>query len=91
MSRKTPSRPVWWKNSFFIFGALLIVVALWGVAQGQNSIRDPGQKREDGLVFMYLGGAALMIINGYLTHLQAVQAYEEDGGDMSPTPSKEEA
>ncbi|MBX3096104.1 MAG: hypothetical protein KF812_04520 [Fimbriimonadaceae bacterium] len=91
MSRKTPSRPVWWKNSFFIFGVLLLIVALWGLVQGQEAIRDPGQKRENGLVLMYFGGAVLMVVNGYLTHLQAVQAYEEDGGEMSPTPVKEEA
>ena len=66
-------------------------MALWGLVQGQEAIRDPGQKRENGLVFMYLGGAALMVINGYLTHLQSVQAYEEDGGDMSSAPAKEEA
>jgi hypothetical protein len=87
VSRKAPSQPVWWKNSFFIFGLILLGVALFGAVQGQEAIRDPGQKRENGLVLMYLGGAALMIINGYLTHRQAIQTYEEEGG--SPAVKKE--
>lgn len=44
---------------------------------GENSIRDPGQKREGGLVLIYFGGAVAMFINGRLSHRQTVQHYNE--------------
>ncbi|KXK10121.1 MAG: hypothetical protein UZ18_ATM001002574 [Armatimonadetes bacterium OLB18] len=44
---------------------------------GENSIRDPGQKREGGLVLIYFGGAVAMFINGWLSHRQTVQHYNE--------------
>ena len=70
-------KPVWWKNTFFWFGGILFFVALYGLVRGQETIRDPGQVREGGLVWIYLAGAVLMGLNGVLTHGQALRAYAE--------------
>ena len=78
MGKEKPlPKPVWWKNTFFWFGGLLFIVALYGLVRGQETIRDPGQVREGGLVWIYLAGAALMLLNGAMTHGQAVRAYAE--------------
>jgi hypothetical protein len=78
---KTFPKPVWWKNTFFWFGGILLIVALYGVVRGQETIRDPGQVREGGLVWIYLAGAVLMGLNGALTHGQALRAYAESQED----------
>ncbi len=58
---------------------MLLVVAIVGLPflGGEDAIRDPGQKRESGLVWMYLAGAVIMALNGWLSHQLAVKAYEE--------------
>ncbi|MEZ5162892.1 MAG: hypothetical protein R2688_03890 [Fimbriimonadaceae bacterium] len=81
MSRKQPKRPVWWKNTFFLFGAALVVIGLWGLISGEKVIRDPGQIREKGLVLFYLLGGAVMLVNGWLTHVQSLKTFEEEGGE----------
>ena len=77
MSKKAPARPAWWKNTFFWFGFALLGLAIFGLISGENVIRDPGQKFETGLVGFYLLGAILMLVNGWMTHQQAVQFYAE--------------
>ncbi|MEX2243136.1 MAG: hypothetical protein WD716_04730 [Fimbriimonadaceae bacterium] len=74
---KPTPRPAWWKNTFFWFAGVLFVLAVVGLISGEATIRDPGQVRESGLVWIYLGGAALMLINGALTHGQALRAFAE--------------
>ncbi|MCW5939968.1 MAG: hypothetical protein KF884_10390 [Fimbriimonadaceae bacterium] len=78
MSDKKPKKPVAWKNSFFWLGAALLVLAVVGLFAGEGSIRDPGQVRESGLVWMYLVGGVVMIVNGWLSHQQAVQHFVEE-------------
>ena len=73
--------PVWWKNTFFWFAGLLFVLTLVGMLGGQDAIRDPGQVRESGLVWIYLGGAAAMLVNGLLTHQQAIRHFAESQED----------
>lgn len=75
--QKLPSRPVWWKNTFFWFAIALGVLGLLGLIRGDGAIRDPGQIREGGLAWMYFGGAVLMAINGFLTHRQSVKDYDD--------------
>ena len=78
MSKDRPhAKPVWWKNTFFWFAAILFVLAVVGAIFGERSIRDPGQVREAGLAWIYLGGAVAMLVNGLLTHSQAVRTYAE--------------
>lgn len=75
---KLPSNPAWWKNTYFWIGGLLFVVAIWGLVRGPAAIRDPGQKREDGLVvWLYLAGSIIMLVNGWLSHRQTMQHFAE--------------
>ncbi len=77
MSRKNVA-PAWWKNTYFWIAGILMIIALFGVVRGAPAIRDPGQKREDGLVLLlYFAGAITMFVNGWLSHRQTVQLYEE--------------
>jgi hypothetical protein len=78
---KKHPKPVWWKNTFFWFGGILFILAVVGLISGEDTIRDPGQVRENGLVWIYLGGAIVMVVNGALTHNQAVRAYAETQED----------
>jgi len=77
VAAKAPQRPVWWKNTFFLFAAALFLLALWGLVRGEDVIRDPGQVKEGGLVLIYLGGAAIMVVHGFISHQQAVQHFTE--------------
>ena len=77
MSEKKVVKPVWYKNTYFWIAAILFILAIVGMIAGENSIRDPGQKREDGLVLLYFVGAAIMLVNGLLSHAQTVQHYRE--------------
>jgi len=76
VSSRSSKAPAWWKNTFFLFGFLLIVVAVLGFVRGDDFIRDPGQIRENNLGLIYLGAGALMVLNGWLTHRQALREYE---------------
>ncbi len=77
-AKPTPA-PVWWKNTYFGLGGLLLIVGIVGLLTGPAVIRDPGQKREDHLVtLLYFAGAVIMIVNGILSHRQTVREYEEE-------------
>ena len=80
---KRHSKPAWWKNTFFWFGGLLFILAVVGLISGEKSIRDPGQVREAGLIWVYLGGAVVMMVNGMLTHGQALRAFSEAEEDKT--------
>ena len=77
VGEKKVSQPFWAKNTYFWIAGILVVVSIFGILRGEATIRDPGQRREGGLVFLYLGGAVLMLINGFLSHRQTVLSYEE--------------
>ncbi len=83
MSDKPIPTPHWWKNTYFWIAAILFLIGFLGLVLGQDSVRDPGQKREDGLALIYFGGALVMLINGLLSHKQTVQHYNEQGGSSS--------
>ncbi len=86
VSKKTPPRPTWWKNSFFWLGGLLAILGVWGLFSGESVIRDPGQVLEHGLVWFYFGGSVVMLVNGWLTQAQAVQHYDEAFGSVEEAP-----
>lgn len=84
-------KPAWQKNTFFWIAAILFVVGVIGLpmVKGDAGIRDPGQKKESGLAFMYFGAAVLMFVNGWMSHKQTVQHYEEHLAlEGTPTPSE---
>ena len=45
---------------------------------GESVIRDPGQIKEGGLFLIYLGGAAVMLVHGFISQQQAEQTFKED-------------
>jgi hypothetical protein len=77
-SKKLP-KPTWWKNTYFWISGILLLLALIGLPflGGDHAVRDPGQKREGYLWFLYLVASAIMFVNGWLSHRQTVQYYEE--------------
>lgn len=81
MSRsKTPSVPVWWKNTYFWISLALFVIGIIGLPMfgGDNAIRDPGQKVEHNLYWLYFGASIVMLIGGMISHAQTVQQYKEE-------------
>jgi peptidoglycan/LPS O-acetylase OafA/YrhL len=85
VTQKPLPKPVWYKNTYFWIAGILLVIGILGFPflLGEEAIRDPGQKRESGLVLIYVVGAAVMLINGVLSHRQTVQHYLEskEGSD----------
>jgi len=87
VSEKKPSKPLakptWYKNTYFWIAGVLLLLSIAGLPflGGDALIRDPGQKRENWLFLLYLGAAAVMLINGYISHRQTVQHYRETVGE----------
>ncbi len=82
MREKSASKPVWFKNTYFWIAGILFILSIIGLPflGGDNAIRDPGQKRENYLYLLYFAGAVIMLVNGWLSHRQTVQHYEETAG-----------
>ncbi len=78
MSRHKLSKPVWWKNTYFWIAGILFVLGLVALfPAGAEAVRDPGQRREGFLWLVYMGGAAVMLLNGWLSHRLTVMHYNE--------------
>lgn len=76
-------KPAWYKNTYFWIAGVLFLLGCIGLPflGGDEAIRDPGQKRENWLFLLYFGAAAIMLINGYISHRQTVQHYRETVGE----------
>lgn len=61
----------------------MLILGVLGLVRGDDIIRDPGQVKESNLSLYYLGGAILMIVNGVISHLQAVRSYQESSESNS--------
>lgn len=83
MADKPLPKPAWYKNTYFWIALILFIVGVIGLPflAGDAAIRDPGQRREGGLAFLYFGAAVVMFINGYISHSQTVQQYREATGE----------
>lgn len=81
MSQKKPlPKPVWYKNTYFWIAIILFLLGVVGLPflGGDSAIRDPGQKHENNLYLLYFGAAAIMFVNGWISHRQTVQQFEEE-------------
>ena len=78
--KKKLPKPVWYKNTYFWIAAVLLVLGFIGMPflGGDKAIRDPGQKRESNLYLLYFVASITMLINGYVSHKQTVQQYDEE-------------
>ena len=81
VSEKVPARPAWYKNTYFWIAAALFLLSISAFLRGPDVIRDPGQKREEGLAIWYLIASVVMYVNGWLSHHQTVRAYRETVGE----------
>jgi hypothetical protein len=81
--QKVPAVPVWYKNTYFWIAALLVILGVIGLAVGDNAIRDPGQKVEHGLCWLYFVAAVVMLVGGLVSHRQTVQQYQEETGSKA--------
>lgn len=77
MSKKPIKPPKAILNTYFWIAGVLFLLGIWGFIKGQDAIRDPGQVDENGLVWIYLGSAVAMLVNGILSHKHTVQLYQE--------------
>lgn len=75
--------PVWWKNTYFWIAGILFIIGVVGLPflGGNQAIRDPGQVPEDWIFLIYWGGAAVMLVNGIISHKMTVQHYREETGE----------
>jgi hypothetical protein len=80
VAEKRIPKPAWWKNTYFWIAMICVIVGIVGLVVGDNSIRDPGQIDEPGLGWIYLLGAAVMLVNGLISHNHTVRAYREQEG-----------
>lgn len=81
MSQKKPlPKPVWYKNTYFWIAIILAILGVVGLPflGGDSAIRDPGQKHENNLFLLYFVAAAIMFVNGYISHRQTVQQFLEE-------------
>jgi hypothetical protein len=76
--KKQPAKPVWYKNTYFWISGILFILGIIGAISGDQAIRDPGQKREGGLYLLYFVASVIMLVNGYVSHRQTVQQFEEE-------------
>jgi hypothetical protein len=81
--KKAPPKPVWFKNTYFWIAGILFVLFVIGLPflGGDSAIRDPGQKHEGNLWMLYLVASVVVFINGYISHRQTVQQYNEEIGN----------
>ncbi len=94
MSEKSPSPaapPRWFKNTYFWIAAILTILGIVGLPflGGDRAIRDPGQKPENHLALLYFGAAAVMFVNGWMSHRFTVRQYEEE--NPGPNGSQKES
>ncbi len=78
-------KPVWWKNTYFWISGILFILGVLGLPflGGDHAIRDPGQKHESNLFLLYFIAGVVMLVNGFLSHRQTVQQFDEESQGVS--------
>ena len=91
MSQKKLPKPAWIKNTYFWIAGILFVLAIIGLPfiKGDEAIRDPGQKHEGGLAYLYFGASIVMLVNGLISHKQTVQQYQESSEETEEGTTEE--
>lgn len=77
----------WWKNTYFWIAVVLIAIGTIGLARGNASIVDPGQTPDSKLTLYYFVAAAIMVINGIMSHKQYLR---DKAAKASKSAPKEE-
>lgn len=73
-----PSKPrPWWLNTYFLFALAMAAIGIVGLIRGADFIRDPGQPPSTLLPWLYLSAAVLFLINGWISHKQYLEHFEE--------------
>jgi len=86
--KKEATKPVWYKNTYFLISGILFILGIVGAVSGDHAIRDPGQKREGGLYLLYFVASVVMLVNGYISHQQTVQQFNEEQQAAPRKPEK---
>jgi len=91
VSQKKLPKPAWIKNTYFWIAGILFVLAIIGLPfiKGDEAIRDPGQKHEGGLAYLYFGASIVMLVNGLISHKQTVQQYQESSEETEEGTTEE--
>jgi hypothetical protein len=78
--KKPLPKPAWYKNTYFWIAGVLFLLGVIGLPflGGDHAVRDPGQKHENSLYLLYFGAAVIMFVNGYISHKQTEQHYQEE-------------
>jgi hypothetical protein len=87
VSQKKIPKPAWYKNTYFWISGILFILFIVGLVSGDATIRDPGQKRESMLWLLYLVASGIMLLNGFMSHAQTVQHYNESADPAPATPA----
>lgn len=77
----------WWKKTDFWIALILAVIGLIGLAQGNETIADPGQDVDPRLAWLYLLAALIMLINGILSHRQYLRELAEEKAKTGGQPA----
>jgi hypothetical protein len=80
VAQKKIAKPAWYKNTYFWIAGILFILCIVGLPflGGDPLIRDPGQKREAMPLWpLYLAASVVMLVNGFMSHAQTVQHYNE--------------
>jgi hypothetical protein len=87
-----PTKWSWTKNTYFWIALILFALGALGVVKGGDFIRDPGQLQKvdidlfgstlrttnDHLTLIYFVSAAVMLVNGLVSHKLWLKQFEEE-------------
>jgi hypothetical protein len=78
-------------NGFVLIGLTLLLISIGGVASGNRLLTEPGQPPNPYAWLLYLGAAALMLINGAISISLAAKHRPAEPASKATAQSGEEA